>query len=665
MELTLKDRKAIINTGELSQQEQPLQERMNPVGALLGSTTGQSTLADRKAINNLPKYSDGLISKINNWGKQDNKYFDTNFGALGSAVSSGAQFVGAMNDAFSYNKSVDDLQMEAGTSQQSIGGIGYTAQNDVNTAAELSRVGSENTANTLKTAGTGAATGAAIGSVIPGLGTVAGGLIGGAVGFIGGLFGGGKRKREAEKRARIANQTAFLTNEFYRSGAKSTSLQQQFATNYGDSRQQTLYGAADGKPSYSAGGPTEGYNARVSNGEIIANKFTGEIFRVPGLPNNKDGKLALIRPTDTIITNKYGLSDYVAETGDLEGGEAMMSSIMKAKGKQGYKCGKLPKFEDGFWSNIIGHGLPMISEIAQYNNIKNQEVKKPDTYVQNPYESTALYTLGQQQENPYAILPSLYDQYAKGMYAISNSGGLGGGQKTLARLTAMNNLMNHSAAMQEAVQKANIGHRQTYANALLNAGIQEAQNRAAAMRYDLDYYSKAHAAKLAGEQEARKGMWGQFQAGIKGIVDNKRYNEAMDLYRQKTKSEIDYTNFLINSIKNNSTNDDNNSVQENTDNIPYYIKRPDEVISTLPNLGKRIIDNKKESQKSLNDWTDNTIAKMFKPKKTWKDASKIINNHRGVRLRSKDTDMDFWKNRDNIAKLMQVYWDMTGVNKAY
>jgi len=50
----------------------------------------------------------------------------------------------------------------------------------------------------------------------------------------------------------------------------------------------------------------------VSNGEIIANKFTGEMFRVPGTPNNKDSKLAFIRPSDTIISNKYGLSDYVA-----------------------------------------------------------------------------------------------------------------------------------------------------------------------------------------------------------------------------------------------------------------------------------------------------------------------------------------------------------------
>jgi len=159
-----------------------------------------------------------------------------------------------------------------------------------------------------------------------------------------------------------------------------------------------------------------------------------------------------------------------------------------------------------------------------------------------------LYTLGQQRENPYAIVPELYDEYAKGMYAISNMGGLGGGQRALARLSAMNNFMNQSAKLQQTAQAANIGHRQTYANAFLTAGAKSAENEATALRYDLDRYSKAHAAKLAGEQEARKGAWGQFMAGIKGIVDNKRYNDAMDLYRQKSKIENDYYEALTRNL---------------------------------------------------------------------------------------------------------------------
>lgn len=360
-----------------------------------------------------------------------------------------------------------------------------------------------------------------------------------------------------KKQLRLAEIKRINQNDFNRSGALTTVLQNNLAETEGDQTQQTLYSAANGKESYSAGGPTSGYNARVSNGEIIANKFTGEMFRVPGIPNNKDGKLAFIRPSDTIISNKYGLSDYVAQTGDLEGGEAMQGTIMKALGKRGYKNGKLPGFDNGYLSNILGHGLPMLSELAQYRSIKNQDIEHNDTNVKNPYEQQALYTLGQQQENPYAIIPELYNEYAKGMYAISNAGGLGGGQRTLARLTAMNNLMNQSAKLQQATQAANIGHRQTYANALLTAGAQSAQNEAAARRYDLERYSKAHAAKLAGEQEARKGAWSQFMAGIKGIVDNKRYNDTMDLYRQKSKIENDYYEALTRNLLGNKVTAEN------------------------------------------------------------------------------------------------------------
>jgi hypothetical protein len=115
-----------------------------------------------------------------------------------------------------------------------------------------------------------------------------------------------------KKQLRLAEIKRINTNDFNRSGALTTVLQNNLAETEGDQTQQTLYAAANGKESYSAGGPTSGYNARVSNGEIIANKFTGEMFRVPGIPNNKDGKLAFIRPSDTIISNKYGLSDYVA-----------------------------------------------------------------------------------------------------------------------------------------------------------------------------------------------------------------------------------------------------------------------------------------------------------------------------------------------------------------
>lgn len=78
-------------------------------------------------------------------------------------------------------------------------------------------------------------------------------------------------------------------------------------------------------------------------------------------------------------------------------------------------------------------------------------------------------------------MPDLYNTYAKGMYALSNNGGLSGGQRALARLSAMNNLTANAAKLQQAAQSANIAHRQQYADAMLRYGAADAQNRMAAL----------------------------------------------------------------------------------------------------------------------------------------------------------------------------------------
>jgi len=135
------------------------------------------------------------------------------------------------------------------------------------------------------------------------------------------------------------------------------------AKEYGNSEDQYLFGAKDGKIS-SAEGPTDKEaTARVSNGEIIANKYNGTIYRVPGKKNNKDTKLAAVKDSDTIITNKYGLSDYVAATGDIEGAEEMMNLMNKQKLFRASK-GKLPHFEEGWIPNAISSGATMLGGLA-------------------------------------------------------------------------------------------------------------------------------------------------------------------------------------------------------------------------------------------------------------------------------------------------------------
>lgn len=683
----------------------------------------------------LPGYSIGKIFKkgefLGEGGGLDkflghkNDTFGTNGAAIGTAATGVLDMVGSIGAASKFNRTADDLLKDAGTSQQNIGGVGYTVQNGLDDKQIEQETNAESTSSTLGLTAKGAATGAAIASVIPGVGTAVGGIVGGVAGLIGGLFGGGAKKREMKRQMRLAEIKRINTNSFNQSGALTTVLQNNLAQTEGNQEDQALYGAADGKLPGFMNGFTP--NCKLSNGEhvILHDPIGNPIADIPigNGRDNKDTVKAFIPNNASVITNKYGASEYLEKTGDINGAEYL--TAMNIQDKK-YKNGKLPGFIDGYLSNIIGHGLPMLSEIFQGNKISSQDIEHNSTNVKNPFESQALYTLGQQRENPYAIIPELYDEYAKGMYAISNAGGLGGGQRALARLSAMNNFMNQSAKLQQAAQAANIGHRQTYANALLTAGSKSAENEAAAMRYDLDRYSRAHAAKLAGEQEARKGAWSQFMAGIKGIVDNSRYNEAMDLYRQKSKIENDYYEALTRNLQGNKVTADNSkdwswlpevygpmnrniqltpsqivpSALQDPMSLTNYLKRqqqktyvpqltkPSDIHSLTQDLLTKQ-DVQQNTQRPIGvvtpDSRENTLVgeaqlrssgrynfdntaptvNTQKSKKTLEDAKDIIKKHRGDRVRTRQTDMDFWKNQDNIKKLMQVYWDMTGVNKAY
>lgn len=302
----------------------------------------------------------------------------------------------------------------------------------------------ENKANTIGLMGKGASLGASIGSVAGPVGGLIGGAVGAIGGFVGGLFGGGRRHAAMRRRIAEAQDKALRQNDFSRNGALTSVLQQNYAREYGDTESQSLYGFANGKSTWSAAGSVGlGANARVSNGEIIANKYTGEMFRVPGLPNNKDGKLAFIRPSDTIISNKYGLSDYVASTGDLEGGEAMQGMIMKSLGKKGYKNGKLPGFAWGLpeWLNMATNSIGMISSLTDKSKIDNEPISRPNTRKTNPYADSALNILAQQSFNPYSGYKDIYDIQDKRTYATRNNAGMSAAQRAVAEYAGYNDAM--------------------------------------------------------------------------------------------------------------------------------------------------------------------------------------------------------------------------------
>ena len=129
-----------------------------------------------------------------------------------------------------YSHSSSEMMNQAGTTESSVNGIGYTRQNVADTKAAYDDVSKTGLNNTVSSTATGATTGAAIGSIIPGLGTIAGGLIGGIIGGIGSLFGARRARRRIGKNAIIQTD---VINSANMASADTVGLENNYyANNY-------------------------------------------------------------------------------------------------------------------------------------------------------------------------------------------------------------------------------------------------------------------------------------------------------------------------------------------------------------------------------------------------------------------------------------------------
>ena len=426
-----------------------------------------------------------------------------------------------------YNRSQDELLAREGQSQNNVGGIGYDEYNGVNMSSFNNEVKQENTQNILRTTGSGAALGAAAGSIIPGLGTVAGGLIGGAVGLVGGLFGSSRRSKEAERQARLANQTASIYNTFNRSGAASARLQLDALQRNGNTQNQ-LRGYHDGRGSDYTGG-----FARLSNGEVLV-KGDQIIDRIPGLPNFKDGVTAYVGDAGVVSNHIVGgvrNSDYVMATGDVQGG-LMRDMFWRKQHGKGYKNGKLPEFAEGYLGNLIPSGLGMLASVGQYLDASGQDLAASTTRVQNRYDRDALNRLAGLRINQYPIIDNLY-----GTQRIADSGvnmsGLSGYQRAKVRLA---NLANTQKAISDAAINIQ-GQNNQYASALSNMeaqlGTQAAQRDLQGRMFDMERLDKAHAARQQGKQMGIYNFLNQLQSYYANEFKRRQFNDTMDLYRQQ------------------------------------------------------------------------------------------------------------------------------------
>lgn len=492
---------------------------------------------------------------------------------VGGAVTSGIQFVGDSINAFQVNETGEDIAQKYGTSQQSIGGVNYESQNMIDASKEMDRVRKENLRNTLITTGSGAAAGAAIGaaagSVVPGIGTAIGALAGLAIG----IFGGASRRRNYQRMITKQNELINTLQDSARFSAQTKAIQQQNARQYGNSEAQYLYGAADGKVdtsfitpdayfqthyapeikeynknklTYSALGPVNAEpNAKVSRGEIIANKLLGTMYRVPGGKDNKDTEYAYLSDSDTVVTNKGGESDRAFATGDIIQSEINMMNRNKKRGLMMAKNGKLPKCEEGWIGNAITSGLGVIGGASQYLGASNSELRKTKVYRPNDYEGVSLDILSRLGISPFPTMQNLRNAEARANRAIDMSGGLTTGQRTLTRLASLNNTQRAVADALQNIQMQNNNYFADYAKTALAAGAANAQRAMQANMYDEEMYAKAHAARQQGMQMGTWNMLNQLQQYWANEFKRRQFNETMGLYKQDQKLRADEIQALL------------------------------------------------------------------------------------------------------------------------
>lgn len=243
-------------------------------------------LKQRKKINNIPKFNNGIDSKVG-FGQQYQANDLTRMigsnapdgSAIAGAGSSSASFnigqtpsskwnskggvqaakggistgtvTGAVNGTIGmiqgYNsmqsavKGTDELMAYSGQRTDQAFGVNYQAQNDINRQKAMEDISKSNKNATLGMVGSGAAAGASIGSAIPGVGTLIGGAVGAIAGLFGGLFGSKKAKKRQRRKIFNAQQRVNLINQVNQSSAATEGLTQQYYLDNGNTYDDVLY----------------------------------------------------------------------------------------------------------------------------------------------------------------------------------------------------------------------------------------------------------------------------------------------------------------------------------------------------------------------------------------------------------------------------------------
>lgn len=188
------------------------------------------------AFSQSSKFTDGTSSNIRDFGSMIGGNIPGPYGqAISGITGIAADAIGMWN----YKHRTEDMNAEAGVSQNSIGGVGYTTQNYADTAKAYKDVKSTAQKNAVSMGVKGATLGLALGPV----GAIAGGILGGALG----IFGGRKAMIRQKRINRNATMQTNATNRQQMAYADTENLQNRYYQNNRDTTGDIVYGANRGK----------------------------------------------------------------------------------------------------------------------------------------------------------------------------------------------------------------------------------------------------------------------------------------------------------------------------------------------------------------------------------------------------------------------------------
>lgn len=194
-----------------------------------GQVIGQVGNTISGAFDQSSKFTNSTSRSLGQFGDIASKIPGPYGQAIGGVFKLASNYSGIAN----YSHGSSEMMNQAGTTESSINGIGYTRQNVADTKAAYNDVSKTGLNNTVSSTATGATTGAAIGSIIPGLGTVAGGIIGGIIGGIGSLFGARRARRRQNRIGKNAIIQTDVINSANMASADTIGLENNYyANNY-------------------------------------------------------------------------------------------------------------------------------------------------------------------------------------------------------------------------------------------------------------------------------------------------------------------------------------------------------------------------------------------------------------------------------------------------